>query len=283
MASLDDLPLDPGREDAAEPAPAAASPSRSRLILPAALVALALAAGAWYVLWPRATPADALGAAVTTAPVPAPVPVTTVAELPPLAQMDPVVRRLLTALAAHPELLKWLATDDLLGSLATAIDRLAAGESPARDLAVLRPASGFAVVRRDAVTVAGSGGYVRYAPLVDAVTAVDPLRLAEVFVTLRPRLLEAWRAQGLSDTQFDPAVRRAIEVVVTTPDLPADAALVPGTGGYAYADPALERLPAAQKHLLRMGPAQTGRVRDAVRAFGAALGAVASRDPANPQ
>jgi hypothetical protein len=189
--------------------------------------------------------------------------------------MDPFVRRLVTTLGTHAELLKWLATDDLVGAIATAIDRLAQGQSPARDLAVLRPAQGFSVVRRGGDRI-DPASFARYTPLVQAVAAVDPQALAQAFTTLRPRLAEAYAKQGHPEGGFDEAVRRAVAVVTSTPDAPADAALVPGVGGYAYADPALERLPPAQRHLLRMGPENARLVKDAASRFGAALSAISA-------
>ncbi len=223
--------------------------------------------------------AAAAGTAAVTAGTAAALtePALAVADLPPRAEMDPYVRTLFATLGTHPELLKFLATDDLVGAMATAIDRLAQGQSPARDLAVLRPAQGFAVARRSNVTGIDPATHARFGPLVAAVTAVDPAALAAAFTTIRPRLEEAYVAQGHPEGGFDEAVRKAIEVVASTPDVPADAALVPGVGGYAYADPAFERLPAAQKHLLRMGPDHARQVREAARRFGAALAATATR------
>lgn len=277
MASLDDLPLDPGRGDTDERPPSAPSSPGPRVVLIGVFVALALGAGIWfYGTRQRAGHATA-GSAAAAAPSAAaqaltePAPIAP--ELPPLAEMDPYVRALFATLGTHPELLKWLATDDLVGAVATAIDRLAQGQSPARDLAVLRPAQGFAVTRRRDVAQVDPASHARFAPLVTAVTSVDPARLATAFTTLRPRLDEAYRTQGHPGGGFDEAVRKAIDVVASTPDVSADAALVPGVGGYAYADPAFERLPAAQKHLLRMGPDHARRVRDAARQFGAALAA----------
>lgn len=277
MAALDDLPLDTGRGDAAETAPSAPSSPGPRVVWVGVLVALVAGAGIWYFVT-RQRAADAVVAAATAPPsavasqalsnqTPSGAP------LPPLDEMDLYVRTLMATLGTHPELLKWLASDDLIGALATAIDRLAAGQSPARDLAVLRPTAGFAVARSGGVTVRDPATSTRYAPLVAAVTAVNPAAAAAAFHTLRPRLIEAWVAHGHPDGGFDEAVRRAIEVVTTTPDVPADAALVPGVGGYAYADPAFESLPAAQKHLIRMGPEHVRRVRDAARQFGATLAA----------
>ncbi len=276
MASLDDLPLDTGHGNSATVAPSAPSSPGPRVGLFVVLVAGVLAAGAWvYVSRQRAATAAPPGAAgapssaaqtVVDAPSIAPA-------LPPLEQMDPYVRELFTALGSHPELLKWLATDDLVGSIATAIDRLSQGQSPARDLAALRPSPGFAVARRDGVAQVAPASHARYAPLADVVTNMDPATLAAAFTALRPRIAEAYERQGHPDGGFDDAVTRAIAVVTTTPDVPEDAALVPGRGGYAYANPAYEQLPPAQKQLVRMGPDRVRRVREAARRFSDALAA----------
>ncbi|MBL8139409.1 MAG: DUF3014 domain-containing protein [Acidobacteria bacterium] len=246
------------------------------------LAALVAGAGIWYaVTRQRDADAPATAAAPPAVAAPAADAAPVAAPLPPLGEMDPYVRELFATLGTHPEFLKWLATDDLLGALVTAIDRLAEGQSPARDLAVLRPTEGFAVTRAGGITRLDPVTTARYAPLVAAVTTVSPATAAGAFTTLRPRLVDAWMAQGHPDGSFDEAVRRAIAVVATTPDVPGDAALVPGVGGYAYADPAFERLPAAQKHLIRMGPDHVRRVREAARQFGAALAARATT-PAAP-
>ena len=276
MASLDDLPLDTGHGDAATVAPSAPSSPGPRVGLFVVLVAAVVAAGVWvYVARQRATTVAAPSAAdapvnagqtVADAPLLGPA-------LPPLEQMDPYVRELLATLGSHQALLKWLATDDLVGSIATAIDKLAQGQSPARDLAVLRPASGFAVARRDGGSQVAPASYSRYAPLADAVASVDPATLAAAFTTLRPRIAEAYARQGHPDGGFDEAVTRALAVVTATPDVPEDAALVPGKGGLAYANPAYEQLPPAQKQLVRMGPDHVRLVREAARRFGDALAA----------
>lgn len=271
MSSIDDLPLDTGRGSEVTAAPSAPSSPGPRVVL-AVLLVLGLAAAGWM-FFPRASGTPAGGPLPVTDAHTQALPGETPAAppLPPLGEMDPVVRTLLSAVSTHPELLKWLATDDLVGSMATAIARLAAGESPSRDLAVLRPSSGFTTTRRDGVTIADPAGYERYRPLAGLATSLDARRLAAAFTTLRPRLVEAYVAQGHTAESFDDAVRKAIDVIRTTPDVPADAALVPAVGGYAYADPAFERLPAAQKHLLRMGPEAVAAARQTAARLAEAL------------
>lgn len=271
MSTLDDLPLDPGRETEVLTAPSAPSSPGLRI---AAFVALGVTVAA--VVWLFVTRSPSTPPATDAAPAPAAVsaadPAANAIALPPLAEMDPMVRGLLSALSSQPALLQWLATDDLVGAIATAIARLGAGDSPARDLAVLRPVQRFAIVRRGATSRADPAGYGRYDALVAAVTNVDATRLAAAFTTIKPRIVEAYAAQGFDAATFDRTLARALGVVVATPDAPADVALTPAVGGFAYADAELERLPAAQRHLLRMGPAHVKAVREATQRFAQALG-----------
>ncbi|MFN7976791.1 MAG: DUF3014 domain-containing protein [Vicinamibacterales bacterium] len=273
MSSFDDLPLDQGR-DATEPVTPSAPSSPGPRIVAVIALAAAVAAGAWYLVSRPAT-SGPTAAAATTPPAPTAIPDEhpDATPLPPLAEMDPLMREFVSALSTHPSVLAWLATDDLVGSLATTIDRLAQGRSPARDLAVLRPKDGFGTVRRSNVTQVDPKSYARYTPVAQAVASIDATRAAEFYERIQPRLDEAWRVQGHPEGGLDEAVRRALATVTTTPDIPADAALVPAAGGLKYADPAYENLPEAQKHLARMGPANVQLVRDAARRLGAAIDA----------
>ena len=68
-------------------------------------------------------------------------------------------------------------------------------------------------------------------------------------------------------------MERAIRHLLDTPDPPASARVQSGRGtNYVYSDPALESLSAAQRQLMRLGPARTARVKEKLRAFGDALG-----------
>jgi hypothetical protein len=274
MSEIDDLPIDPARDGSApaftvEPA----RPSWAPLALLVVAIAAAGSLG-WYA-WQRsrATPAPASSAVAADTPASGqPAAAAPPVVLPPLDAMDPFMRSLLSGLSAHPQLLAWLATDDLVGATATAIDRLSQGQTPARDLAALRPGPAFAVTTRGGQTVVDPASFARYDGLASAVASVDPARLAEAFTTIEPRLAEAYARQGHTGSVRD-AVQRALAVVAATPDTPETIPLVKKVSGYGYANPDLEALPPAQKHLLRMGPANVAKVRQAVNAFAAALAA----------
>ena len=108
MTSLDDLPLDTAPGDATQMAPSAPSSPGPRVAVLVVLGVALVAAGAWYYVAGRArttAPAAAASAATTAAPVTDTPPV--VATLPPLEQMDPYARELLTTLGTSPLLLKY--------------------------------------------------------------------------------------------------------------------------------------------------------------------------------
>ncbi|MEZ5291654.1 MAG: DUF3014 domain-containing protein [Vicinamibacterales bacterium] len=282
MSSLDDLPLDTGQEGEAVAGPSEPPPSYGPRVAAAGVAILLVAAvAAWFYLGRTAAPPASTVAGPAAAPPAAAVDTPAApaaAPLPPLGEMDPVVRGLFATLGSEPELVKWLATDDLVGSIATAIDKLSQGQSPSRDLAALLPSGHFATVRRRDVTNVDPRSFARYDALARAAASIDSAKLATIYATLKPRIAEAYAAQGHPDGGLDQALARAVGVIVSTPDVPADAALVPGVGGFDYANPAYERLPPAQKHLLRMGPDNVRAVRDAVRRFAEAAGVVPATD-----
>jgi hypothetical protein len=218
--------------------------------------------GAWW--WTRSRDAAPQPPAAVTESA-----VTPAAEqtrtLPPLHQMDTFLRALLGALSSSPELARWLATDDLITQMAHAIDRASRGQSPARDLGVLRPSGTFEVSRTRPVTV-DAASYGRYDGLARVVTSLDARSVAYAYRTIQPRLEEAYRNLGRTEGSVDQAVMLILQSLIDAPVVQDPVRLVPGTGAtYAYEDPRLESLQPVQKQLLRMGPANVARIQERLR------------------
>ena len=251
----------------------AASPARD--IKPIAIIAVVLAAvvggGAWWMFGRSSAPANASPKAVTATEAPiekAPPAV----NLPPVDQMDAFLRPLLQALTARPEMVRWLATDDLIGQLAAAIDRAANGQSAARDLRVIKPTGAFIAAGRGDRRTIDPKSYARYDSLVMTVTSIDASKAGQLYKTIRPRLNEAYHRLGHADGDVDRATRQAIDVLLQTPSVKDPIALVPAGGtGWAYADEKLEDLEPSQKQLLRMGPAHVEELQTWLRAFRGAI------------
>ena len=269
MTELDDRQL--LRPEAGPELPPPKPRSDSRIILAIGVIALVLGGlGGWW--WShRETPPPAQTSAVNATDEALPES-TARRELPPLAQMDTFVRALAGALSSHPTLARWLATDDLVGQMAVAIDRISRGQSPARQLDVLRP--------DDVMVVRGTRGqltidpesYRRYDSIAAAVMSLNANGVAEAYRTIEPRLDEAYRALGSSENTVDEALMVAIDVILATPDVPDPIRVVPGKGAtYAFADPKLEALRPVQKQLIRMGPANAAAIKERLREIAEAI------------
>jgi hypothetical protein len=239
---------------------------------PIAIIAVFLVAivsgGIWW--FSRSTaPANASPKVVTAteAPIDNTKPSGPPVNLPPLDQMDSFVRPLLQALSNRPELAKWLATDDLIRQMAMALDQASAGDSPARDLKVLKPAGAFTAGRRGSRSTIDPASYRRYDGLVQTLTSMDASKVANVYKTVRPRLSEAYQQAGNPGGNVEAALIKTIDILLDTPVVKDPIAIVEIGGQWAYARDDLESLLPTQKQLLRMGPENVDRLLVWLRAF----------------
>ena len=260
--------------------------------LAAVLALVALALGAY--VWLRRPPLITLPVPPSSAPGPEPTPPPTVPPpavteplaappgtapdtpeergLPPLAESDTLVRELASGLTSHPGLSVWLSTDGLIQRFVGAVDSIAGGESPRPHLLFLAPAAKFRVVRRKGGLYVDPKSYQRYDLVADVVGSLDPQRAAEVYRRLRPLSDEAYRGLGKPQGPFEDLLAKAIRNLLAAPVVEGEVELTPKVITYAFADPALEGLSGAQKHLLRMGPKNVRAVQVQLRALATALG-----------
>lgn len=224
----------------------------------AAVIVLLVAGGAWWMTRRTEAPVNDSPKAVTATDAPIDMPGEPAVPLPPLDEMDGFLRPLLAALSSRPELASWLATDDLIRQLATAIAQASTGASPARDFKVVAPQTPLTTAGRPTERTIDPASYRRYNGLVGTVTSMDASDVAKIYRTIRPRLNEAYRSMGNADRDVDNAVRNALDILLDTPIVKGPIRVVEGGGAsWDYADPKLESLTPSQKQLVRMGPANT--------------------------
>jgi hypothetical protein len=253
MFGPDETPLERTPDTRFGGGPPGSGPPLVPIAIIGGLIVLFIAGGTWW-MSRQPEPANTTPAAVTATEVPITAPPPP-APLPPLDRMDPLMRSLIGALSARPELARWLATDDLVQQLAAAIDKASQGKSSSRDFKAIAPAGPFVVSRSAARRTVDPAGYRRYDGLVDTVTSIDASAVVKVYKTIRPRLNEAYRNMGHADGDVDRAVNRALGILIETPVVRGPIVVVEGSGArWAYADPKLESLTQTQKQLLRMGP-----------------------------
>jgi hypothetical protein len=276
-------PLDVDLDKPAEEEPRDIKPRSGKALMIAVVAGLilALALGYMYLRAPSGQPTPAAG----TPPAQPKATPNAGAEpgdqipLPPLDETDALVRQLIAQLSSNPTVAAWLTTDGLLVNFALVTRQIASGESPTKELAAIGPVPRFSVrTSRDDLLVDPSS-YRRYDRYAQAVSSIDARGAARLYATLKPRILEAYRRMGQPTAEFDPVLERAIVELLSVPVVQGEIELAPSGIVYAFADPKLENMSAAQKHLLRMGPENVRAVQGKLREIADYLGIPAARLP----
>lgn len=192
--------------------------------------------------------------------------------LPALDESDPWLRERAGDLSPDPRWRAWLGEEGLVRRLVLAVVNVAAGQSPAEPLAFLEPSDTFTVVQEAGRTFVDPESWRRYDDVVVAITSLDARATARFYRGVAPLLDAAWLPLGFVERDFDEAVREALVVVLAAEVPTGQIELVQDGVVWAYADPELEALPPATKHLLRIGPDNLLRLQDWVRTFAAAGG-----------
>jgi hypothetical protein len=275
MPEIEEYDLRPDPEEAPDDRP----PEEERSFgLAIAAVALVLVAGGGVAYWVYRRPPAPAPTPVATAvpPVATPTPGPEAFGLPSVDQSDGLVRELAQGLSSHPLLGLWLGQQDLVRLFVNVVDLVSKGESPRATLGFLAPKGGFGTMQRKGVLVIDGASYARYDFFAQGVAALDMGAAAAAFRRSLPLLEAAYRELGYPEGGFERALRQGVDRLLAVPALDTEVAVKPVRRGnlllYEYADPALEALSPAQKHLLRMGPANVRRIQQALRGFLSALG-----------
>lgn len=194
-------------------------------------------------------------------------------ELPRLGASDDWLRRIVAEVSTHPELARWLVTDNLVRRFTAAVDNVARGESPRPHLGFLVPAERFAVVERGGVLYSDPASYERYNTLTEVVDSLDASGSAELYRQLKPLLQQGYADLGYPERDFDDALGRAIRHLLATPLSAGEPRLEAGVESYAFRDARFESLSPAQKHLLRTGPDNAAVIVDKLREIASLLDA----------
>ena len=105
----------------------------------------------------------------------------------------------------------------------------------------------------------------------EAIGALDSAGTASLYLTLKPRITDAYKELGFPEGDFDRVLERAIGVLLKTPALDEKTTLFPKGLTYAYKDPTLQSLSPSQKQLLRLGPRNGQVVRGKLEEIAALL------------
>ena len=111
---------------------------------------------------------------------------------------DDFVRALVRQLSSHPELVAWLASEQLVRAFVVVVDKIAIGSSPAKELR--KPADAAVPGHRGGRDAAHrSASYDRYNTLANVIDAIDPDGAARAYRRLRPLFQQAFDELGYTN------------------------------------------------------------------------------------
>jgi len=192
--------------------------------------------------------------------------------LPKLADSDAAAWGALSQLFHGEGPLTLLLRDHLIQRLVTQVDNLDKPSVPPTALAA-RPLPGNLQVEpgEGGERIAASNA-TRYAPYVQAFTALDPAATATTYKRFYPLIQQAYVDLGRPEGYFNDRLVAVIDHLLETPEL-AQAPLVERDerGRYRFVDSTLQSRSIGQKALLRMDVAQARAVKQQLRAIRSAI------------
>jgi hypothetical protein len=239
-------------------------------------VLLAAAAGAGYYLWlqleSRAPGAGVVPAQPAARPAPGseaepPVryPIETAepeAPLPPLKDSDEEMSLWVSALIGSKTFDALVQPKELVRRIVATVDNLPRKTVPTRVMAHKPLPGTFGT---------GPTNEARYAAHVRVLESLDARAAAERYRKSYPLFQQAYADLGYPNRHFNDRLVEAIDDMLAAPELASTPELVQPKVFYQYADPALEGRSAGQKIMMRMGTANSAKVKAKLREIRAEL------------
>jgi hypothetical protein len=192
--------------------------------------------------------------------------------LPALEASDAFIRAAAREISRHPSFARWLAQEDLIRLFVVSVDNIAEGRTPRKHLPFLRPQAKFLVSGSGSELRIDPSGYRRYDRVADVVSSLDAEGCAALYLRVKPLVQRSYHEMGYPGLDFDDRLGQAIAELIAVPVAPEAPPLVEEVLRYEFADPDLEALSDAQKHLLRMGPRNVQRIQRKLRELARAIG-----------
>lgn len=180
---------------------------------------------------------------------------------------DTQLREAFSQAGADARLNRFLSEQRPLEISAALIDGMSWGAMLRKILPASPPKEAFGVDTQGDQLFISAASYARYNVYADSIEALNTDILAEGFHRLRPLYEATYESLGLDPEDFDNAVIRTLDRVLSTPEIVHRVALERNSVLYEFEDPKLENLPDLQKQMLRMGPENIRRIKIKARAL----------------
>ena len=189
-----------------------------------------------------------------------------------LDESDDTIRNMAEELSSHPETASWLLSKNLIRKFVGAVDNIANGLSPRSQIDFFTLEENFKIIEKDGLYYANPQGYRRYNLVGDVFSSLDSEGWVQLYEQSALLIQEAYTDLGYPEEDFNKTLTAAIVELLKAPVVEGDILLEAKVVSYTMADPELENLSEAQKHLIRMGPENVQEIQAKLREIGLALG-----------
>jgi len=196
-----------------------------------------------------------------------------------LDQSDGIVRDLARELSSHPKLARWLMSGDLVRRFVAAVDNVANGMSPRSQMDFFSSTGEFKTVKRGKDDILDPESFRRYDDIADAFLSLNTGDAVRLYRQLKPLFQKSYQELGYPGQDFDQTLFRAIVELLKVPVIDHEIKLKKDVVTYVFADPSLENMSEAQKHLIRMGSENAHIIQEKLREVALELGFSAERLP----
>jgi hypothetical protein len=183
----------------------------------------------------------------------------------PLEESDEFIRGLIDKMSSDPRISEWMKTDHIIKKFVAAVDNIANGLSPRKQIDFFEPKADFIAKPKEDFYIIDEDSYKRYNPVANAFGSLNAQEAVHLYLRFDPLIQEAYKDLGYPDKDFNETLKRAIEELLAVPVIKEDIRLISKLKSFELVDSELEGMSQAQKHLFRMGPENISKIQDKLR------------------
>ena len=180
--------------------------------------------------------------------------------LPAADNSDSSLEMVLKEIEPTERSLDMLIMDHFIPRFVVMIDNLPEKKLPQAHLPFKNPKGRFLVAGTAEAPQTSSQNQHRYEPYIEVLESLDPDQVIQVYNHYYPLFQSAYRQLGYRNAYFNDRLIQVLDLLQETPDRAEPISLAQPMVVYTFTDPKLEKLPAGQKVLLRMGQNNRHRV-----------------------
>ena len=193
-------------------------------------------------------------------------------DLPRLNDSDSFLVEKISELPSGTSLLSYLVDEQLVRRAVVLVENISRGQYPQTALPYKPIVEEMQVSSDDGrLFTMEAASYTRFDAAVAAFVALDTEQTVWLYRLLSPLLQQAYAEIGFRDAEFEQALIKAIDAVLSAPEIEGPFQLVKPSVMYLYADTRLEELANMNKQLIRLGPENSARLKAKLREFKQAL------------